>query len=98
MPPEPEAKIVDGVAPNSTLISVIGALFVGFLQLPGWLLLGLAALAVYGMRYYHPTSFESRFSYIKNFIFVIFFLSVIEWLARIASLFMTGHEFVGRVE
>ena len=98
MPPEQEVKLVDGLAPYSTFISVIGALFVGFLQLPGWLLLGLVAVAVYGMRYYHPTSFGSKFSYIKKFVLVIFFLSVIEWLARIASLYMTGYQFVGRVE
>jgi hypothetical protein len=87
-----------GLGPYAAVISTIAALFVGFLQLPGWLLLMLSVLAVYGMRYYYPTNFQSVFSYITNFVLVFCFLSIMEWVARIASLYMTGHQFIGQVE
>jgi hypothetical protein len=87
-----------GLGQYATAISLVAALFVGFLQLPGALLLILTALAVYGMRYYYPANFQSPLSYISNFVLILCLLSACEWVARIASLYMTGHQFIGRVE
>lgn len=81
----------------ATTISVIGALFVGFLQVSGWLLLPLGVLAVYGMRHYHPEGFLTLFSYVRNFVVAVALLALFEWVARLASLYMTGHQFSGSV-
>lgn len=81
----------------ATILSIFGALFVGFLQLSGWLLLPLGALAVYGMRHYHPDGFQTPFSYVRNFVVAVAVLALIEWVARLASLYMTGHQFSGSV-
>ena len=99
MRPEQEVETVThGLAPYLTAISIIAALFVGFLQLPGGLLTLLCAPALYGMRYFYPAKFRSPLSYVTNFIVVLCALAAFEWIARLASLYMTGHAFIGRVE
>jgi hypothetical protein len=92
------SKEKNGVGQYATAISLVAALFVGFLQLPGALLLILTALAMHGVRYYYPANFQSPLSYVSNFILIFCLLSVCEWGARIASLYMTGRQFLGHVE
>ena len=82
----------------ATFWSIIAALFIGFLQLPQALLIVVAAMAVYGMGYYHPDQFDRWTSYVRPFLVSLLILSLTEWVARLASLYMTGHSFFGRVE
>jgi len=86
------------VAPYLTFLSAVCALFVGFLQLSGWLLLVLAALAVYGARHYHPENFPSLYSYMHTYVVFLLVLAGVEWIARLASLYMAGHQFMGQVQ
>jgi hypothetical protein len=90
-PPPSSSGLLGGVA---TLVSLIAALFIGFLQLPGWLLIPLAALSVYGMHSYHPAEFRSWRSYLWPLIGACLILSLAAWLALLASLYMSGHSFV----
>ena len=81
----------------ATILSVLAALFVGFLQLSGWFLIPLAAFAVFGMRYYHPDQFITWWSYVRSFVIALLIIALFEWIARLASLYMTGHQFTGAV-
>ncbi|MCW1843535.1 hypothetical protein [Prosthecomicrobium hirschii] len=84
------------MAKTATALSIFAALFVGFLQLTPWLLMPLAVLAAFGMSAYSEEAI-SLLGHVRNFVASIFMLSIIEWVARLASLYMTGHDFVGRV-
>lgn len=77
-------------APYATAASIIAALFLGFLQLPGFWLLPLGVLAVVGSKFYHPTELNNWFAYLKQFLVSLVCLSLVEWIARLASLYMTG--------
>lgn len=78
----------------STAIALLAAIFVGFLQLSGWLLLPLAGLAAYGMQSYGDASTSRAKSYLWSFVVALALLALAEWLARLASLYMSGHSFV----
>ena len=80
----------------ATILSVFLALFVGFLRLPGLLLIPLAMLAVFGMRHYEPAQFRSWFAYARSFVIALLILAFFEWIARLASLYVSGYSFVGR--
>ena len=78
----------------ATALSLFAAIFVGFLQLPTWILLPLTVTAVWGIRAYEPYSFPSVASYIWPSIASFMVLSIASWVAYLASLYMTGHQFV----
>jgi hypothetical protein len=86
------------MAPYSTSIAILAAIFLGFFQLSGFWLLPLTGLAVSGMRFYHPGQFGNWFAYARSSVIAFLCLSLLEWVARLASLYMTGHAFIGRVE
>jgi hypothetical protein len=86
------------VSPYATSVSVFAALFIGFLQLSGFWLLPLTMLSVLGMRFYHPEQFKTWFEYARSSVVAFICLAILEWLARLASLYVTGYQFVGRVE
>lgn len=69
----------------ATLAATILALFLGFLQLSGWLLLPLAAVSTLGMRHYDPENFRSWTGYLTSFITSLVALAVLAWLASIAN-------------
>lgn len=71
-----------------TWFCTIAALFVGFLQLPQWLVLPLAVAAAWGMSHYDPV--VGWWSWVKSIVVALVFLSIFEWVARIASQYMTG--------
>jgi len=82
------------MAPYATSLAVLAAIFLGFFQLSGFLLLPLTGLAVFGMRFYHPEQFITWFAYARSSIMAFLCLSLFEWVARLASLYVTGHAFV----
>jgi len=78
----------------ATVLALIAAMLVGFLQAPRWLLVPLTVSVVYGMHSYHPREYRTWRSYAWSFIVAFIMLACVDWLARIASLYMTGHKFV----
>ena len=78
----------------ATILAVIAAMFVGFLQAPRWLLVPLTVSVVYGMQYYQPLEYRTWRSYAWSFVVAFIMLASVDWLARLASLYMTGHRFV----
>ena len=78
----------------ATILAVIAAMFVGFLQAPWWLLVPLTFSVVYGMQSYHPLEYRTWRSYAWSFVIALIMLASVAWLARIASLYMTGHKFI----
>lgn len=85
------------MAPYASLLAMPASAFVGFLQLSGFWLLPLSALAVYGTKYYHSQKLETGRAIAWQFVITFFCLSIVEWLGRIASLYMTGYSFFGEV-
>jgi hypothetical protein len=83
------------MAPYATSIAIFAAVFLGFFQLSGFWLLPLTGLAVFGMRFYHPEQFVTWFAYARSSVVAFLCLSLFEWVARLASLYMTGFSFVG---
>ena len=80
----------------ATLLSLIAAIFAGFLQLSGWFLVPLAALAVYGMQSYNSKQVVRQRSYVWQFIVAFLVLAAAEWVARLMSLYLSGHQFIQR--
>ena len=70
---------------------VIGGRYTGGLPTAfGMALVPLAALAVYGMRAYHPTQFEAWQSYVWSLVGAFLVLALAEWVARLVSLYTSG--------
>jgi hypothetical protein len=86
------------MAPYSTSIAIIAAIFLGFFRLSGFWLLPLTCLAVWGMRFYHPEQFGTWFAYARSGVIAFLCLSLFEWVARLASLYIAGYAFIGRIE
>jgi hypothetical protein len=84
------------MAKVATALSIFAALFVGFLQLAPWFLIPLAVFSAFGMRAYSEEA-VSFLGHVRNVVISLLMLSIFEWVARLASLYITGHEFIGRV-
>ena len=62
----------------ATAVALIATLFVGFLQLTGWLLIPLALLSAYGMQAYGSAGGSQVKSYAWSFVASLALLAIVE--------------------